>query len=299
MDMFNFLKGGKVNLDVAVDRPAGVYFPGETVHVKISLNSDKDLKFQEARAALLYQEKVQVRTTHRTTDSQGHSHTEEQLRWQTNNQEVARQVFLGETNLPKGSAQSFEFDAPIPASAPPTCPGNIIQVKWLAKATLDRKLVGDINTEVPLTVLVCPAGASVPGTYGQSNEPDEALLSLDLPGTEWAAGETLAGKFLVNPQKNFDATELRVELEQTELVPYDRGNQKVNAVQVKLGGKTKLTAGQALVLPFQLQVPQPCSPTGFTGNWSVTWKLKGILARFMRKDTVVEVELKVYSSRPV
>jgi hypothetical protein len=299
MDMFNFLKGGKVNLDVAVDRPSGIYFPGETVHVKISLNSDKDLKFQEARAALLYQEKYQIRTTHRTTDSHGHSHTEDVLRWQTNDQEVARQVLLGETNLPKGSAQSFEFEAHIPTSAPPSCPGNIIQVKWLAKATLDRKLVGDINAEVPLTVLVCPASARTPATVGQSNEPDDALLSLDLPGTEWAAGETIEGKFLINPQKNFDVTEVRVELEQTESIPYDRGNQKVSAIQLKLAGKTKLMAGQAMVLPFQLQVPQPCSPTGFTGNWSVTWRLKGILARFMRKDTAVEAELKVFSSRPL
>jgi hypothetical protein len=297
--MFNFLKGGKVNLDVAVDRPSGVYFPGETVHVKISLNSDKDLKFQEGRAALLYQEKYQVRTTHRTTDSHGHSHTEEELRWQTNNQEVARQVFLGETNLPKGSTQNFEFEAQIPPAAPPTCPGNIIQVRWLAKATLDRKLVGDINAEVPLTVLVCPAGARTPGQFGQSNEPAEALMSLELPGTDWAAGETIEGKLSISPQKDFDATEVRVELEQAESVPYDRGNLKVNAVQLKLAGKTKITAGQTLTFPFQLQVPQPCSPTGFTGNWSVSWKLKGILSRFMRKDTAVEVELKVYSSRPV
>ncbi len=93
--MFNFLKGGKVNLNVEIDRPSGVYYPGETVHVKISLNSEKDLKFQEGRAALLYQEKYQYRTTQHSDEG-----TEDVLRWKTNDQEVSRQVFLGETALP-------------------------------------------------------------------------------------------------------------------------------------------------------------------------------------------------------
>ncbi len=295
--MFNFLKGGKVNLNVAIDRPTGVYYPGETVHVTISLNSDKDLKFQEARAALLYQEKFQYKTLQHSTDSDGHSETEEVYHWKTNNQEVARQTLLGETNLSKGSAQTFQFDAQIPPSAPPTYPGNIIQVKWLAKATLDRKLFGDINTEVPLAVMVVPTGARTAGQYGQSNEPNEALMSLELPGTEWCAGETIEGRLVVNPQKNFDVTEVRVELEQTEWVPYDRGNQKVNALKVKLEGKTKFMAGQPMTYPFQIPIPQPCCPSAFSSYWTVTWKLKGILARFMRKDTAVDTELKMCSGR--
>jgi len=86
-------------------------------------------------------------------------------------------------------------------------------------------------------------------------------------------------------------------LEQTEWVPVDRGNQKVNAVKVKLADKTKLVVGQPMAFPFKITVPQPCSPSGSTGSWSVTWKLKGILARFMRKDTAVEQELKVYSAK--
>jgi hypothetical protein len=296
--MFNFLKGGKVNLNVAIDHTSGIYFPGETVHARISLDSDKELKFQEGRVALLYQEKYQYRTIKHTTDSRGHHHTEDYYLWQTNDQEVARQVFLGETILPQGSAQNFEFDAQIPASAPPTYPGRIIQVKWLVKATLDRKLSTDINAEAPLVVLVSTTGAPTPGQFGQSNEPGETLLTLELPGIEWVAGETIEGKLLVSPQKNFDATEVRVEVEQTEWVTYDQGNQKVNEVKVKLAGKTKFTAGETLTFPFQIQIPQPCSPSGSSNNWSVTWKLKGILARFLRKDTAIEEVIKVYSGRP-
>jgi hypothetical protein len=296
--MFNFLKGGKVNLSVAIDRPSGIYFPGETVHAKISLSSDKELKFQEGRVALLYQEKYQYRTTRQKTDSQGHRHTEDDFRWQTNDQEVARQVFLGETILPQGSSQNFEFDAQISTSAPPTYPGSIIQVKWLVKATLDRKLSGDINAEAPLVVLVSPTGDRTPGQFGLSNEPGDALLVFELPGIEWVAGETIEGKLLVSPQKNFDATEVRVEVEQTEWVPYDRGNQKVSQVKVKLAGKTKFAAGENLTFPFQIQIPQPSSPSGSSNNWSVTWKLKGILARFLRKDTAIEEVIKVYSGRP-
>jgi hypothetical protein len=295
--MFNFLKGGKVNLSAVLDRPSGVYFPGETVHASLSLTGDKELKVQEGRVALLYEEKYQYCTTRHSSDSHGHSHTETVYRWQTQEQELARKTFLSETILSEGLAQNFEFDAQIPLSAPPTYPGNIIQVRWFVKATLDRKLAGDINSEAPLMVLVSPAGTQTPGQFGQSNEPDEASLSLELPGTEWAAGETIIGKILVSPGKNFDATEVRAELEQTEHVSYDRGNQKVSTISIKLAGKTKFTAGQYMTFPFQLQVPQPCCPSGSSNNWSVTWKLKGILARFMRKDSAVEQEIKVYTGR--
>jgi sporulation-control protein spo0M len=296
--MFNFLKGGKVNLNVAIDRASGIYFPGDTVNTRISLSSDKEFKFQEGRVALLYQEKYQYRTIHHRTDSQGHHHTEDVLRWQTNDQELARHVFLRETTLSQGSAQDFEFAAQIPVSAPPTYPGNIIQVRWLVKATLDRKLINDINVETPLVVLASPTGTQTPGQFGLSNEPGEARLILELPGTEWVAGETIEGILLVSPQKNFDATEVRVELEQTEWVPYDRGNQKVSVIELKLAGKTKFSAGETLRFPFQIQIPQPCSPSGSSQNWSVTWKLKGILARLLRKDTAVEQEIKVFTGRP-
>ena len=296
--MFNFLKGGKVNLTVSLDRPSEIYFPGETVHARVSLDSDKELKFQQGRVALLYQEKFQYRAVTHRTDSQGHGHTEETFHWQTNDQEIARKVFLDETTLPQGSAQAFGFDAQIPVSAPPTYPGTIIQISWSVKATLDRKLSGDINTITPLTVLVSPAGKQTPGQYGLSNEPDEAQLSLELPGTEWVSGETVQGQLLVSSQKNFDATEVRVEVEQTESVSYDRGNLRVNTVKVKLAGKTKFTAGETSRFPFQVQIPQPCSPSGSSAYWSVTWKLKGGLARFLRKDTSVEEEIKVFTGHP-
>jgi hypothetical protein len=296
--MFDFLKGGKVNLDVTLDRPSGIYYPGETIHARVSLTSDKELKFQEGRVALLYQEKYQIRETRHSTNSRGQSHTTVVLRWKTNDQEASRQVFLGETILPEGSARIFEFDAQIPASAPPTYPGNIIQVRWMVKATLDRKLSKDINSEAPLAVMFSPTGNQTPGQYGQSNEPGEALLSVELPGIEWVAGETVEGKLLVSPQKTFDTTEVRVEVEQTELVPYGLGNQKVNVVKVKLAGKTKFTAGETLTFPFQIQIPQPCTPSCSSNNWSVTWKIKGILARFMRKDTAVDQVINVYTGRP-
>jgi sporulation-control protein spo0M len=302
--MFDFLKGGKVNLTIGIDRPSGIYYPGDTVHIIVSLGNDKELKFQEGRVALLYQEKFQYRTTSHRIDSKGHSHTETVSRWQNNEQEVAKQVFLGETILPEGSTRNFEFDAAIPVSAPATYPGNIIQVNWLVKATIDRKLSSDINAEAPLFILIPPASPQAStqlamSHFGLSNEPSEAQLTLELQGIELVSGEIIKGILFVTPQKDFDATELRIELECLENVNYDLGNQNVNAYKVKLAGKTKFTAGESSRFPFQVQVPQPCSPSGSSNNWSVSWNLKGILARFMRKDTSVEQEIKVYTGNQV
>jgi sporulation-control protein spo0M len=300
MTMFDFLKGGKAKLHVTLDRPMLPYYLGEPVRATVTIEGEKELKIQEARVALVCHEEYEYRYESHHTDSDGHHHTDVHSSWATDEMVVQQQQLMGQGAIPGSFMQSYEFAAAIPAGAPATCDGGrIVRVKWLVKATLDRKLAGDIEGKAELLVFAAPPGSMAsPGEFGVSNEPKEAALALALPCQEWALGETIQGQLLVRPQKAFDATEVRVELVRVEYVPRDRGNENKEEVKVKVAGKTKLQPGQDLTFPFSLAIPSPRPVSGGTRNSTITWKLRGVLARFMRGDTVVEEEIYVYSGRP-
>jgi sporulation-control protein spo0M len=298
--MFDFLKGGKAKLHVTLDRPMLPYYLGETVHATVTIEGEKELKIQEARVALVCHEEYQYRHESHHTDSDGHHHTDVHTSWATDEQVIQQKQLMGQGAIPSNFMQTYEFSAAIPSSAPPTCDGGrIVRVKWMVKATLDRKMAGDIEDKAELMVFVAPPGTMVsPGEFGYSNEPKDATLALALPCKEWALGETIQGQFLVRPQKAFEATEVRVELARVENVPRDRGNESKEEVKVKLAGKTKFEPGQDLTFPFSVAIPSPRPVSGRTRNSTVTWQVRGVLARFLRGDTRVEEEVFVYSGRP-
>lgn len=295
--MFNFLKGKKDNLTVSLDRPEGVYLPGETLKAEISFECQKDVHVQVGRAVLICEEEFDYRSWDSSTDSDGN--TDESLCEHRYSQryEFDAQVFVLDTTLTAGSVHHFTYTTQIPQPALASTPGQIIKVRWLVKATLDRKLAADYNTETELTIPAALTAASAPGKYGQSSEMDQTNLSLELPGTAWLAGTTISGTLHIHPLKDFDVTGVRLELARKETVSYDQGLEKEEVIKVKLGEKMRLKAGQTMSLPFQVQMPQPCPPSGVTENWSLTWRLRGVLARFLRKDTCVEQEIVIYTGK--
>jgi hypothetical protein len=66
---------------------------------------------------------------------------------------------------------------------------------------------------------------------------------------------------------------------------------------VKLSEGTRLTPGQNLTLPFNIAIPSPVPATFSTPNSTLDWLLRGILARRLRKDTIVEEEIIIYNGR--
>jgi len=119
-----------------------------------------------------------------------------------------------------------------------------------------------------------------------------------LPKAEFASGETITGQLSITPQKNFDASELRLELVCSETVHYEMGMSKDILFKTRLAGKTKLEAGVPLSVPFQVNVPAPCPPSYACDLFNNTWKLRGVLARTLRKDTIVESDLNIYTGNP-
>ena len=60
--MLNFLKAKKPELTVTLDRPNGIYQPGETVGVSVEILPNKDMKLKAALVELSGTEKYQYTT---------------------------------------------------------------------------------------------------------------------------------------------------------------------------------------------------------------------------------------------
>ncbi|MCS7260555.1 MAG: sporulation protein [Anaerolineae bacterium] len=298
--MFDFLRGGKATAAITVDRSLQpYYYAGETVRARVELQVQRELTITEARAQLVCREKYQYRDQSRDIDEDGSAHSSIEKKWATHEQVVQQRRLLPEGTLPNGWGQAFDFVAPIPADAPPTCPnGKIVNVEWFVKATLARKLARDIEAQLPIQLLSAPTGAAAgEGEYGFSNEPDEATLSFALPSVEWCLGDTAQGTFVVRPQKGFDVSEVRLELVRQEHVSRGKGNTFRETKPVKLAGRTRLQPGQELAIPFRVTIPETAPVTLRAHYSTVTWSLVGILARPLRRDTYIEQELFVFSRR--
>ena len=294
--MLDFLKGGKAQINLSVDHRDLVYHPGETVQARVTVIGEKDLKIQQGRITFLFSEEYQVREQRTETDSHGHRRQTTHTVWKTDERQLSQTVFLPETTIAGGSNQNFDFTFSIPPNAPPSVQGNIVRIKWLVKATLDRKMAGDIEAQTEISIpSILSDRKTGEGQYGNSNEPLEVDLKFILPSKEFVLGETIPGTVLLIPQKQFDANEVRLALIQRENVPQAEGHTHTAEQIVKLAGQVKLQPGQQLTFPFNVAIPPTGLPTCNTPNSSITWVLVGTLARRLRKDTVIEESISVCS----
>ena len=300
--MLNFFKKNQTSLTISLDRPDGVYKPGDTVNARISLQVDQDTKFRQFYAVLACEEAYQWKYSYESRDSDGDYHTNTQTGWQTNKIEVRREVYQEEGTLEAGHAQTMDFSAELPGDAPPSVEGgHLVKVNWRLEAVIDRKMASDFNGVAPIRVLqaapIFGSGGRMQAT-SMSNEPDEAEVTLEAPRLEWRPGETIQGMLKIMPHKAFDVSDVRVELERWERIPpgraphnsnrgyRDNGNEvQAPLVSLKVAQKTHLEPGQPVSLPFSLEIPQPAPISCETNDYSITYNLKGILARRLRGDT--------------
>ncbi len=296
--MFNFLKGKKTEITFTFDRATPVYVPGDTVGITVQIEPDKDMKLQGARFRLTGTELYCYTTEETRQDSDGKWETHQVDRWVQNEFFIGEEVFLRETILPNGKPQQYTFQYTLPLECLPSVKGEILKVEWKASVKLDRKLAGDIQEEAPLTVIWPAPGVDVqPGNYGQSSEPYEADMNFILPGLEAVLNQPYGGQLRVLPHKNFDASEVRLELVHYENVPYDKGNHVEKVDKVILAKGAKFEAGKEQVFLFQAPFLADAPPSLETENGTLTWTLKGVLARRLRKDTLVEQSILLYPIR--
>jgi len=320
--MLSFLKGGEATIKVVPERTH--YQPGEQVRVQVTVAAEKHLPIREGRVALCSKHELQHRVQEHRRDSSGRTRTVQTTTWRRFEQEVDKTVILPEGVLPGGTETVHECTFTIPPQASPTCAGRIIHVEWWVKVTLDRKMAKDVEERVDLLVFKALPGTSGSGRCGMASEPGEAEMAFELPSREWVLGDTIEGQLLVRPLKDIAVTEVRVELVGAERVwntmagpldalgPLASGpglsigfhigsdpnvNETEGIQKLKVAGGGTLKAGQELAYPFRLTIPSPGPVTCKLASGSVTWMVRGVLARRLRSDTKCEAEILVAGAR--
>jgi hypothetical protein len=294
--VFGLFGGNNVDISIDLDRNNQPYAPGDTVTAKIQLRSDKEVKAREVRAGLIVQHRYKA--IHRSRSSSNDNDTDSEV-WETAEDWLYRESLAGEGGVKSGQDHAYIFNWPLPINGPAPCDGEIAKIKYLVKVTIDRKLARDINSEREVRVAFSPTGEyAQAGEYGEPSHAEDALLKLTLPGLELVPGQTIRGRLSVEPNKQFEARGVRVELVRQQIVlEGDRHNRHEKVEQkVQLAPALKLQPAQPLQYDFELTVPADAFPSHQTSHSCYLWLIRGSVDRAMRGDPSVAQVVMVYNS---
>ncbi|MEM3665542.1 MAG: hypothetical protein QW222_00490 [Candidatus Bathyarchaeia archaeon] len=148
--------------------------------------------------------------------------------------------------------------------------------------------------------------------------PPKATISLTLNKSSFALGENVEGTLSVSSDEEFDATEVRCEIQCVEEAKktkrvYDEALRREIERQVmesatlysakpKISGPLHLTKGFAQTFPFSINIPIGGRPTYKSIDSKVTWFMKGVIAVDGRPDvtsSTLEIQVTQPSATPV
>ena len=296
----NALRLRRFELSVTLDRPSGVYAPGETIHANIVFHSPADLRVHEARITLLRRERYERRDGHDMDDDESETSTSASLLCQVDEKEIAGQVVLRDARLPARTRRAYTFTASSPASAHPTWRGGkIVDLAWLVRATIHD---GQGSTHMAQQELVVAnAPIRLPGSggeFGRATSDAVAKLGFALTGKEWLTGDAIDGHLIIQPQQDVDVSGVRVELERIELVTEGTDHTAREKWTARLADRTHLPAGPTVALPFTVAIPHPRPVSGRTARAAVFWLLRGVLeSGGLLPDVCVEEDIYVYAGQ--
>ncbi len=290
------LFGGKLpELFIQLERADGVYYPGEIVRAQITVVAEDGAKFREIRAGLLFEEKYQ--TIERQRDSDGdvsYNHV-----WRTLDHWERREQLATE-GLPKGFRQTYNFEWRLPDNPHPFCQAKILVARWLVKATVDRKLVRDVNAETPLYVVQpSPAQVSQGGEFVDENTaPDAVQMRFQLPRLEYVQGETISGRVIVEPRQDLNPRALNLSLVRHEVVSGGDRTNIENVFERQQQFNVQMRAGQPFALDFEFGIPPKWCPTYNSNNASVAWRVNATLDLPWKKDMHAWQTVRIFNGAP-
>jgi SpoOM protein len=280
--------GPKADVQVSLDRDS--VLPGETVEASIRiLGGRRDLAIQEGRLELLYENEYTYRhevgsgSTRRTKESKA-----------TDRAVLDTVRFLEAGHVAADTPYEATASVTVPPDAVPSADGEITKVRWRVVATLARPHAMDVHRRTPLTVL-SQGGAPLDAPEVETR--DDLELSFRLDREHLGPGDVLHGTLVATPLQACQANELRVELVRREHVPRNEGNTKeVEEGKAILQSDLGLSLGAPHEWPFEFQLPAVVVPCLATKHSRVTWLLKGIGSRRLRRDYRVTHPIDVHSA---
>jgi Arrestin (or S-antigen), C-terminal domain len=280
--------GPKADVQVSLDRES--VLPGESVEATIRiLGGRKDLKVQEGRLELLYENEYRYRhqvgtgSTRRTKESTA-----------TDRDVVDTIRFLEAGAVAADTPYDARASLTIPADAVPSAEGEITKVRWRVVATLARPHAMDVHRRAPLTVL---SQATTELDAPEVETRDDLEFSFRLNRESFRPGDTVQGTLVATPLQACGTNEVRVQLVRREEVPRNEGNTKeVEEDAAILESEVRLSLGAPREWPFELRLPATVVPCLKTEHSRVTWLVKGIGSRRMRRDYRITHPIDVHTA---
>jgi len=256
--------------------------PGASLPVEVSVCLQEQLKPREVRLELVGQETYYVQETHYGPKGQVQTRTVRKV----NAFAKVTHVVLEQPSLTPGVEASREVSLQVPFDAPPSCQGEVVDVRWTLKAILDAPGRRDQVQEVPLQVLRAAPAEVDPGKEGKAWLPveksfEDCALTIEVPAVLGARG-TVSGRLLLKTNRPFQARGIRAELVRLE----DAGARRSEEVLVhqNLSGPISLNPYEAPSFAFSLPLPQVVAPTMASPHSSLRWQVRAVLDRRLRTD---------------
>lgn len=174
----------------------------------------------------------------------------------------------------------------------PTAHGAIVDISWQVVASLDIAGEADIHSRQPVVVL--SSSQHPPTKVVADREYPECYLSFSVSPIYLRTGEVLEGFLKAHMRRDLNIRQVRMELRCTEKA----GDRETKTARDEsfLHKEASLVAGETYQWPFRLQAPEIMLPSTRADRSTVTWWVRGIIDRRMRRDLVVERQVQVFTA---
>ena len=280
--------------DFRVELSETAFRPGDELQVRVSLVPRDGFQVRRGRVEILCVESYVDRVDNVRTSSYGSGTRKLGLTHIRNRYE---KVIMDDVRLRRGLPRYFDVDWTVPLDAVPTAAGassdmNDVGITWMVRTSLDVAGARDFNDRQEITVL-CPAtdADGSPSPVVAEDADDECALTLTLDEGIARPSDTIEGSLRAELLTDMSLSEVRAELFRVEVFGYE--GEDYHEDSVILESDVALRRGETREWRFQLKIGQVHAPSLRTELSSVTWLVRGVLAKRMRLDTRIEQEIRV------
>ena len=276
----------KADLNVRVNRDR--VRPGEEVEARVELAPREDFHARLGKVEL-----VRVETCVQITRSQYGTHYSKK----THAISLAEETLMENQTVRRLGGHRKDFRFALPPDALPTMSGAVVQkiepgIAYEVRVSLDVARARDLSGSQGFTVARVPVSGDAPAVpVVEEAAHRQCELTLELSRGEARSGDRIEGRLRAEMLDDLDAAGVRVELVRKEKFGNEAQDHIVD--RTDLEREVKLGSGERREWRFSLDVGEVSVPSLETEKSSVTWLVKGILDRNMRRDLRVEREIGV------
>ena len=283
-----FSEFGRPKADLNVRVNSNALQPGDELEARVELLPREDFHVRLGTVELVRLE-TYIQTVRHQYGVSYHKRTHADI--------VASETFMENQTVRRLGGSSTNARFVLPQDAIPTLSGSIFQkiqpgISWEIRALLDVTRARDMRQSQELKVARPPVSDDQPPRpVAAETGHRQCNLALELSRGEARSGDTLNGALRAEMLDSVEAAEVRIELVRVEKF----GNEGQDHVVDKAVFERDVTlqSGDSHEWRFDLDIGQVNVPSLKAEKSSVTWLVKGILDRRMRRDLRVEREIAV------